>query len=1244
LALSGSTGGQQPASQSSQTEPGTGPTLNLKELGARGDGVHNDSAAFRAAAKIIQDAGGGRLIIPPGTYLVGEQVHEDGKYPYYRSQPIFSVQNVDGLSIEGDGATIRLAAGLRYGSFDKDTGQPFEPKPGGFTDGDYAVNVGVMLQIYRSRNVRIRGLELDGNSDALILGGYWGDTGRQLHAYGIELANNTDVVVENVHTHHHGLDGIAIGWAGLKESDPPTPHTLINVVSEHNSRQGLSWVGGRGLKAIRCKFNHTGRGKFQSSPGAGLDIEAENSVCRDGYFENCEFINNGGCAMVADSGDGGYTHFVRCTFWGVSNWSTWSGKPGLVFEDCRIYGTAVHGYGSTNAGLATRYVRCHFEDKDYDAKGVYRNAAVINCDSDGDNITYEDCTVIANKTRAIWFDSGKGRKVVRGCRIINRNLRPEGGFVVLLRGVHIENTRFEENYPPDTTDRYRIEAQGGVTIDDDVFVTGPVVQWGGRTGRIPPTNPEMTKTSHLLRVGLEHAVPVGEFRQAHIYLPADASPALQQAATDLREYVTKLTGQELLLKLVANAGGIPADRRAFVLGKLAVALGLSVPATEYGVDGFAYDVSGQFVRLAGESDTATHYAVADFLEKQGVRWFTPGPFGEDVPRCDTVWLPDAPVRQTPSFFARHPWYNGGEPAGGTAEDHRAFELWCRRNKVRGDVYLDCGHAWDSVLAASGGRTKLFAEHPDWFGEVDGKRVPNQLNLTHPAVVDLFVAYYRERLEGKPRDVRAILSISPDDGLVRDESAASRRFVTRNDLTFAHLPDVTDLVLQFANAVQTKLAAEYPNARLGVFIYSNHQAGPQRVKLHANLLPVFAPLHFGRYHALGDPRSPTRYMLEQTVDRVAAQQVTFGWYDYSYLCPDTVMPFTRLHMVSSDLPRLHAKGCRYYMIETAKNWPNYLPDYYLMTRLAWDVNSDQAALLDEFYARYFGPAAAMMQAYLEELSAAYQALPFSAGNKEFVGAVFTPTRLIHWRELINRAGVAVKADPVCAHRVEMFDRVLAQGERFMEMRAAVNRLDFAGAEQLNRQILSAWDDAIAFDSLMTNEFLKKSWYTPYYGDLVAKLAEWTSGAEILHRFPDEWPAYFDFTDTGELEGAMREETPLFNFLKLKTYSACLAEQGWERYRGPIWYRQSFPQPRVPTGKKLALLIGGADCQTKAWVDNQLVGEQEAGNFGPLLFELPAIDPARSEHTLTLRIVNYTSSQFVNELGTGGLLRPVAILAK
>lgn len=45
-------------------------TLNVKDFGARGDGVTDDTAAIQAALDAVAAKGGGRLELPPGTYVV----------------------------------------------------------------------------------------------------------------------------------------------------------------------------------------------------------------------------------------------------------------------------------------------------------------------------------------------------------------------------------------------------------------------------------------------------------------------------------------------------------------------------------------------------------------------------------------------------------------------------------------------------------------------------------------------------------------------------------------------------------------------------------------------------------------------------------------------------------------------------------------------------------------------------------------------------------------------------------------------------------------------------------------------------------------------------------------------------------------------------------------------------------------------------------------------------------------------
>lgn len=471
------------------------PRIDLKEhCGAKGDGTTNDTAAFQIAASKIQEAGGGTLVIPPGTYVVGNQDHVPGQYPYYRAAPIFNVKGLKFLRIEGNRATLRLAPGLRFGSFDKDNGDPYQPTKMPFVDGRYAASVGNMLNIAQCENVVIRDLELDGNVGQLVIGGQYGDTGRQLPASGIFISNSKNVLIERVHSHHHALDGIMIGWYGLKEQDPATPHTLTDCVFEYNGRQGLSWIGGRGLTARRCKFNHTGRAEnggkpFASAPGAGLDIEAEESICRDGYFEDCEFVNNVGCGMVADSGDGGYSRFVRCLFWGVTSWSAWNAKPGLTFEHCVFHGSVVHAVGSESPEKATRWIRCTFEDKPWEGKGPYGNF-LAEMNGKLDNVWFEACTFTANTRKSIWC-SGTGAMFLDCTFTHKASSIKSGDFQGLIRGAKLVGCHFREQFPPETNAAWFFVADGTRILEGKATtVDGPRVRWahrGGPIGRLPAT-------------------------------------------------------------------------------------------------------------------------------------------------------------------------------------------------------------------------------------------------------------------------------------------------------------------------------------------------------------------------------------------------------------------------------------------------------------------------------------------------------------------------------------------------------------------------------------------------------------------------------------------------------------------------------------------------------------------------------------------------------------------------------------
>lgn len=376
-------------------------SVSVMDFGAKGDGVTNDTDAFAAASAFITAQGGGTLEIPGGrTYIVGKQdfAGVTGLGYAYRPHKMLEFTNcTKPVVVNGNGAVLKLANGLKFGSFDPVTGNVYNPPSMPFYNYDYTAASGTMIYASNCVDVTIRNVELDGNVANQVIGGQWGDTGRQLGALGIIVNANYKVSMENIYTHHHALDGVEIVWAGITESSETYPHTMINVKSTYNGRQGLSWVGGNNLVAINCEFSHTGKnGYVSSAPGAGVDMEAESSIIRNGKWIGCRFFDNNGVAHLT-VGDVADMTFDACDFIGTTNWSGWFAGLRYKFSKCKFIGASVNWYGSsTTPNDSAQCVDCDFSmtasrSPTGTIYGTYHNLynvpnmALVRCSFDADS-------------------------------------------------------------------------------------------------------------------------------------------------------------------------------------------------------------------------------------------------------------------------------------------------------------------------------------------------------------------------------------------------------------------------------------------------------------------------------------------------------------------------------------------------------------------------------------------------------------------------------------------------------------------------------------------------------------------------------------------------------------------------------------------------------------------------------------------------------------------------------------------
>ncbi|MEZ5657985.1 MAG: glycosyl hydrolase family 28-related protein [Burkholderiaceae bacterium] len=428
------------------------PVLNIRRLGARGDGVSDDTSAFQQAAAAIAAAGGGTLLIPPGVYRVGRQTLSGaiGQGGSWKPEPIFRLQDcvgpvrIIGLGPATNRPTLRAADGLRFGSFDPITGQPaVNGLP--FTNYDFRADAYTgMFELWRNADVRIENLVLDGNMNGLALGGPWGDVGYQCGATGVTCVSNERVSLQDLDIRDHGLDGIMIAnWGG---DDVLRPHDLERVSCTGNGRQGLSWVGCSGLSARHCRFLDTGRGRITSAPAAALDIEPEDTQMHTASFEHCEFGNSVGVSVISDNPAAGSSvsgvRFTHCTINGGDQYAILVRNEEFEFDQCRINGCLAFNPGRQLAAESIRIRNSLIHDRD---PAAHRYGVLIDC-SFGEPNLFEACTIVTYAQRLGHMSNARLRRCVFVAALVQEYAGGTDWILIVYRAL-VDHCEFRDELP-----------------------------------------------------------------------------------------------------------------------------------------------------------------------------------------------------------------------------------------------------------------------------------------------------------------------------------------------------------------------------------------------------------------------------------------------------------------------------------------------------------------------------------------------------------------------------------------------------------------------------------------------------------------------------------------------------------------------------------------------------------------------------------------------------------------------------
>ncbi len=560
-------------------------------------------------------------------------------------------------------------------------------------------------------------------------------------------------------------------------------------------------------------------------------------------------------------------------------------------------------------------------------------------------------------------------------------------------------------------------------------------------------------------VTVQNAALVHQGRTAScIMLANNAGPVERHAAEELAAYIKKITGAQVPINSQAPGAGVlairigTADSAVILPGRA-----LDAARAQIKDDGFVIVAGRDGVQIISLKQRGLLYGVYELIRScGGVVWLYPGAEGEICPKSPDFVVPAQLAVHNPDFALRRialngcarlklydtwDWMvrNGFQVQSPMLKDGDPDKQWL---EMRGVLFRESADFY-SLFGGANGQVKMMAEHPEYFGLRDGKRVPvgydkncSQPCTSNPEVVEYVAARILERI-ARYGDAEVAFHLANDDHtqwcqcenclkLDPPEETAKRVVSTRWWL--------------FINAVAAKvLSPQRPNVTFETFAYQNFRDVPPGVKPDPRVVVVICPHQRCYAHTLDDPACPANAarFRKMFTDWTAAG-MKCSTFEYHTQMPGASRYLPIDEPWVNDLKFYRRIGMRGFMVVTRPPDAKYKEDdkgcymgrnmwyslwqlHWLSGHFAWNIDDDYARVAEDVNARYYGAAWPIMRQYRAELVNALRVPPahMGYGTPDIVlGQCYERPGLderLH--RLLAEAEKAAGGDPVIVKRLE-----------------------------------------------------------------------------------------------------------------------------------------------------------------------------------------------------------------------------------
>ena len=532
-----------------------------------------------------------------------------------------------------------------------------------------------------------------------------------------------------------------------------------------------------------------------------------------------------------------------------------------------------------------------------------------------------------------------------------------------------------------------------------------------------------------------------ETSQYTIVIPVHATPHELKAAQVLQDYLLQISGAALPV--------ITADKHKSVyeivlgqnerLDQLTTRINYKLLKE----DGFVIRTDSLRLLIAGGNEKGTLYGVYTFLEKYlGCRMYSPKV--KVVPRQTQISLGKIDDQQIPVIGFRDTHYRITWDA--------EYTDWHKLDHNPTGERTDWGmwvHTFNELVPP-----KLYYEsHPEYFAMVKGKRLPTQLCLSNPAVLEITIQNLRKKIAQNP--TAKYWSVSQNDN--------------RDYCTCENCKAIDDRegspsgsIINFVNQV----ADQFPDKMISTLAYEYGRHAPKTLKPKDNVNIMLCSIEAYRHKPIKDDPASAEF-VKDVEDWGKISKDIIVW-DYVIQFNHLLAPFPNLHVLQPNI-QFFAENKVNAMFEQGNREIGgefAALRAYLISKLLWNPYLNIDSLRNDFLFGYYGAAGKPIGEYIdlmhEELMKGTKPLRIFGSPSEDSLTWLAPTIISKYNLLFDEAEKLVSDSAAILERV----RIARLPLMYATMEQA--KKNFSGENGLFQKVNGKWEARTKIQN-MVDEF-------------------------------------------------------------------------------------------------------------------------------------------------------------------------------